>query len=465
MNSRDQLLNAIAQAEAEVARLNQASDQVAAELEKLRAELAHLNDAERDTAEAQITKYASPEEKVQLFADLFRGRDDVFARLWESRKTGKKGYSPVCEYEWQPGICTKPEKKCTNCKYTSLTHDVFRAHLEGQYVIGVYPLRKDDTCYFVAIDFDKANWRDDAAAFLEICKSMNVPAALERSRSGNGGHVWIFFSEPVPAYLARNMGSYLLTETMSRHHQLSMTSYDRLFPNQDTMPKGGFGNLIALPLQKEARKHGNTEFLDEQFQPYADQWAFLASLKKMSLHEVQWLAQVAAKHNRITGVAFSSPEEDDKPWIPRRAHKDLLLARRGHLPPQIRVTLADRLYVEKAGIPSPLLAEIKRLASFQNPKFYEAQRLRRSTFRIPRIISCAEEFPQHLAVPRGCWEMLQTLLEPFDVVMEMTDQRVDGEALEAVFHGNLTETQENAGDKLLQHDIGIFVAPPGVGKP
>jgi superfamily II DNA or RNA helicase len=464
MNDRDQLLQAITEIEAEIARLDNVRHQAATELEKLRVELTHLADVEHGTAEAQFTKYAPPQEKIQLFANLFRGRDDVFARLWENRKTGKKGYSPVCEYEWQPGICTKPEVKCTNCKYVPLSHEVLRAHLEGQHVIGVYPLRKDETCYFLAVDFDKTSWQDDAAAFLEICKSMNVPAALERSRSGNGGHVWIFFEEPVPASIARNMGSYLLTETMSRHHQLSMTSYDRLFPNQDTMPKGGFGNLIALPLQKEARKSGNTEFLDAQFQPYADQWAFLASLKKMSLHEVQWLAQVAAKHNRITGVAFSSPEEDDKPWIPRRAPKALLLTLRGQLPPQIRVTLADRLYVEKAGIPSPLLAEIKRLASFQNPRFYEAQRLRRSTFQIPRIISCAEEFPEHLAIPRGCWETLHTLLEPFDVVIETTDERVDGESLEAIFHGNLTEAQEKAVGKLLQHDIGIFVAPPGVGK-
>jgi len=464
MNDCKQILEAIAQTEAAMTRLNQARDRTVSELSQLRSKLAALDNVKQNPAINHFNKYTSPDEKVRLFANLFRGRDDVFARLWISQKTGKKGYSPVCEYEWQSGICTKPEVKCINCKYTLLTPEVFRAHLDGQHVIGIYPLRKDETCCFLAIDFDKEGWKEDAAAFLEICKLNNVPAALERSRSGNGGHVWIFFSEAIPASVARNLGSYLLTETMSRHHQLSMESYDRLFPNQDTMPKGGFGNLIALPLQKEARKQDNTEFLDEQFQPYADQWAFLASLKKMSLNEVQWLAQQAAKHNRITGVAFSSPEEDDKPWIPRRAHKDFLLTLRGQLPPQIRVTLADRLYVEKAGLPSSLLAEIKRLASFQNPEFYKAQRQRRSTFRIPRIISCAEEFPQHLAIPRGCWERLQTLLEPLDVVVETTDERVGGESLETAFHGKLTEAQENAVGKLLQHDIGIFVAPPGVGK-
>jgi superfamily II DNA or RNA helicase len=460
MNDRDQILKAIAQAEVEITRLDQARQQAAFDLEKLRSQLV----TQEGAIDEQFTKYSPSQEKVRLFANLFRGRDDVFARLWESRKSGKKGYSPVCEYEWQPGICAKPEKKCTNCKYVPLSQEALRAHLEGQHVIGIYPLRKDETCYFLAVDFDKANWQDDAAAFLEICKSMDVPAALERSRSGNGGHVWIFFEEPVPASIARNMGSYLLTETMSRHHQLSMTSYDRLFPNQDTMPKGGFGNLIALPLQKQARKQGNTEFLDEQFLPYPDQWAYLASIRKTNLSEVQALANDAAKNNRITGVAFSSPEEDGKPWLPRRAHKDLLLVLSGQLPPQIRLTLADRLYIEKAGLPSSLLAEIKRLASFQNPKFYEAQRMRRSTFQIPRIISCAEEFPEHLAIPRGCCEALHTLLEPLDVVIETTDERVDGEALEVGFRGDLTAAQKNAAGKLLQHDMGIFVAPPGVGK-
>jgi superfamily II DNA or RNA helicase len=256
----------------------------------------------------------------------------------------------------------------------------------------------------------------------------------------------------------------LITETMSRHHQLSMESYDRLFPNQDTMPKGGFGNLIALPLQKEARKQGNTEFLDEQFLPYPDQWIFLASIRKMDLTEVQRLANEAAKNNRITGVAFISPEEENAPWAMQRPGRNSLLDLRGQLPSCIRVTIADQLYVEKAGLPSPLLAEIKRLASFQNPRFYEAQRHRLSTFRIPRIISCAEDFPNHLAIPRGCWEKLCALVEPLNITIATSDERFNGSSIEVEFHGNLTETQHRAATQLLKDDIGIFAAPPGVGK-
>lgn len=470
MHERDHILQALADAETELARLTQTREKAAVVVEKLRAELASMDGPQRPAAgagngeAAPFTKKALPEEKVKLFASLFRGRDDVFARLWFSKKSDKKGYSPVCEYEWQPGICTKPESKCTACKYVPLTHEVLRAHLEGQQTIGVYPLRQDEACYFLAIDFDKRGWKEDAAAFLEVCQAMNVPAALERSRSGNGGHVWIFFSEPIPASLARNLGSYLITETMSQHHQLGMESYDRLFPNQDVMPKGGFGNLIALPLQKEARKMGNTEFLDEQFHPHADQWAYLASRRRMNRQEVQVLVEEAAKHNRITGVAFSSPEDENPPWAVQRATKKPLLAFRGQVPSRLKVTIANQLYIEKEGLPSALLTEIKRLASFHNPKFYEAQRFRRSTFRIPRIISCAEDFPKHLAVPRGCWEELHALMEPLGILIETSDERFVGDRIVVEFHGKLTESQQGAVEQLLQRDIGMFVAPPGVGK-
>ena len=464
MNDRKQILEAIAQTEAVMTRLNQTRDRTASELIQLRSKLAALDNVKSNPAIYHFNKYTSPDEKVCFFANLFRGRDDVFARLWISQKTGKKGYSPVCEYEWQPGICTKPEVKCSNCKYTPLTPEVFRAHLDGHHVIGVYPLRKDETCYFVAIDFDKEGWKEDAAAFVEICKLNNVPAALERSRSGNGGHVWIFFSAAIPASVARNLGSNLLTETMSHHHQLSMTSYDRLFPNQDTMPKGGFGNLIALPMQKEARKSGNTEFLDAQFQPHTDQWAYLTSIRKMNLCEVQTLANEATKTNRVTGVAPVSSEEENTPWRVPLAHQNVLRNIRDQIPPRLNVTIANQLYVEKAGLPSALLAEVKRLASFQNPQFYKAQHQRRSTFQIPRIISCAQEFPKHLAVPRGCLEPLRALLEPHDINIAISDERFQGIPLEVEFHGKLNAAQQNAITQISLHDIGIFVAPPGSGK-
>ena len=213
-------------------------------------------------------------EKVRLFRSLFRGREDVFAKLWWSQKSQRAGYSPVCRHEWNPAWCDKPRVKCGTCPnqdYTPVTDEVIQDHLEGRHTIGIYPVLSDETCCLLAADFDKQSWMEDAAAFLETCRQMDIPAVIERSRSGNGAHVWIFFSEAVPASAARKLGCYLLTETMTRRHQLGMDSYDRLFPNQDNLPKGGFGNLIALPLQKVPAEKDNTLFLNETLRPHEDQ--------------------------------------------------------------------------------------------------------------------------------------------------------------------------------------------------
>jgi hypothetical protein len=267
-------------------------EQLLKDLESLQYKLysiEHLNTlitASLPTVNAQST----PQQKISLFHSLFRGREDVYSRLWISKKTGAKGYSPVCENEWINSICKKPAVKCSNCenrKFSQLTDDVIQKHLNGNITIGVYPLLQDETCYFLAIDFDKETWQDDVKAFMGTCKQKGISAFLERSRSGNGGHVWIFFAEPVSAGLARQMGTFLITETMNQRHQLDMKSYDRLFPNQDTLPKGGFGNLIALPLQKIPIENGNSVFIDENFIPYADQWVYLSSVKKMTRNEIQ----------------------------------------------------------------------------------------------------------------------------------------------------------------------------------
>jgi hypothetical protein len=244
-------------------------------------------------------KALSNAEKVALFHSLFRGRDDVFPRRWENPKTGKSGYAPACHNEWVRGICEKPRIKCSDCpnqRFVPVTDDVVRSHLQGRdlgnpkktepFVAGVYPLMVDETCWFLVADFDKQSWQRDVLAFLATCREKDVPAALERSRSGNGGHVWIFFSEPVPASEARKLGAHLVTETMERCPDLGFESYDRFFPSQDTMPSGGFGNLIALPLQNGPRQQGNSVFVNNEFQPYDDQWAFLASLRRMSRSEV-----------------------------------------------------------------------------------------------------------------------------------------------------------------------------------
>lgn len=283
--SRDSLAQAIAAQEAKLVELDRKREDVRLRLEQLRTDLVALESAAAERLLAPPASDAAPamtsSEQVALFRSLFRGRDDVYPKLWENTRTGKKGYAPACANEWVRGVCEKPRVKCGDCPnqaFVSVSDQTIIDHLQGRHVVGVYPLLQDETCWFLAVDFDKRSWMDDVAVFIETCRDVGVPTAVERSRSGNGAHVWFFCSAPVAASVARKMGCYLITEAMGRRHQLSMESYDRLFPSQDTMPRGGFGNLIALPLQYEPRQQGNTLSLNAGCVPYRDQWAFLADL-------------------------------------------------------------------------------------------------------------------------------------------------------------------------------------------
>jgi len=290
-----------------------------------------------------INNHSSEKEKIDLFLSLFRGRIDVFPKRFENKKTGKSGYSPACNNEWISGFCNKPKIKCSEChnqQFIPVSEKIIRNHLIGSdsdshskidYVIGVYPLLQDDSCCFLAIDFDKSNWQNDVAAFLDITRELNIPASLERSRSGNGGHIWIFFSEPIAASLARKMGSYLLTLTMEKRPEINFDSYDRFFPSQDFMPKGGFGNLIALPLQKKARAIGNSVFIDYKFVPYEDQWNYLGSIRRLTKSETEVLVCSAALNEMILDVKTVSNEDCEEPWQVTPSKKKKLFFKPGEL--------------------------------------------------------------------------------------------------------------------------------------
>ncbi|HEX6899904.1 MAG TPA: DEAD/DEAH box helicase family protein [Thermoanaerobaculia bacterium] len=456
-----------------MAELKRQQEAACSRMAALQAELAALPPDEPTqsvlTVATAIPAPVTPAEKVRLFRTLFRGRDDIFPTRFLSKKTGKAGYAPACANKFVRGVCDLPRVKCSECPnqaFTAVDDRVVLDHLRGRHVMGVYPLLDDETCWFLAIDFDKSSWQEDVGAFTEICRTMDVPMAVERSRSGNGAHAWFFFEAPVAASLARKMGCYLLTETMSRRHQLSMGSYDRLFPNQDTMPRGGFGNLIALPLQYEPRQQGNTVFVDTSFQAYEDQWSYLASLPRVASSFVESLAAEAMRRGLVIGVRLAEPadEEESTPWKRRPSGRPRQVPISGPLPRVVRAVLAQRLFVEKADLPSPFLNEIKRLAAFQNPEFYKKQSLRLSTAMTPRVIACAEELSQHIALPRGCLGDLKELFRTNGVDLQVEDQRQEGEALQLVLKGELTAVQQEAAEALLQHDIGVFVAPPGVGK-
>ena len=319
----DSLRQTIAREEAQLAELTHKRNKSRERLAALKTELATLESTPATPSTPAIQPVAdtptTAEGKISLFRQLFRGRDDVFPLFWMSSKTGRKGYSPACSNEWVRGVCEKPRVKCSECPnqaFLPLNNQVVLNHLQGRHTIGIYPLLKDATCWFLAADFDKESWLDDVATFVDTCRDLGVPTAVERSRSGNGAHVWFFFSSPVPTVSARRMGCYLITETMARRHQLAMSSYDRLFPNQDTLPRGGFGNLIALPLQYEPRQAGNSVFLDENFQPYSDQWAYLASLARMAPSTVESIAREATQQGKVVGVRYSSVNEDGKDNVP-----------------------------------------------------------------------------------------------------------------------------------------------------
>jgi hypothetical protein len=383
-------------------------------------------------------------DKITLFRSLFRGRTDVFPTRWRNSRKGTTGYAPACANEWVPEVCEKPRVKCGECPnqaFIPVTDQVILDHLRGRLLAGVYPLLEDDTCWFLAIDFDKGTWAQDVSALVATCHGMNLPVAVERSRSGNGAHVWFFFREPVAAKTARQFGCYLITQTMKRRHELPMASYDRLFPNQDTLPRGGFGNLIALPFQNEARLKGNSVFVDESWVAREDQWAFLAGLRRLSASEIEAIAQEARQKGAVLGVRPVDLDNEDPdaaaPWrrTPSRRRSKPAIA--GALPDTVRATLAQAIFLEKAGLPSPLLNEIKRLAAFQNPVFYQKQALRFSTALTPRIISCAEELPLHVSLPRGCREEVEKLLTEYEIKLAADDLRVLGSALDVDFHGQL----------------------------
>jgi superfamily II DNA or RNA helicase len=389
-----------------------------------------------------LTKQSPLKAKVQLYKNLFKGRNDVFALRWEA-KDGRAGYLPACAHEWDRPICQKPAIKCSECQNRNLlqlTDQVIIDHLNGDHTVGLYPLQKDGTCSFLAVDFDKNSWQKDVLAFIQVCGIFDIPFSIERSRSGNGAHVWFFFSENIEAVLARKFGYTLLTKTLEHRHEVGMSSFDRMFPNQDTLPKGGFGNLIALPLQRQAGMLGNSIFVDENFIPYPDQWIYLSSVKRLSKNDL---------------LSFLKREESPM-IVPSKPI--------GILPKRLSVIVKNGLYIKKKFLPSLLTEKLIGIVSFKNPEYYKAQSKRLPTSAIPRVIKCYSEDTDHFIFPRGCRADLEKLLQESGVYVVFENESFEGDALETQFTGQLTSQQADAVSQLMLHENGVLSATTGFGK-
>jgi len=388
-----------------------------------------------------IDATAPMEKRLALLRSLFGARSDLFALRWEDASSGRSGWSPAVRGGWT--------NRRTRKEYLPLTDEVLARHLRGDTTLGIYPLLPGDTCTLLACDFDDGTWALDALAYLDACHRADVPAVIERSRSGDGAHVWVFFDGPVPASTARSLGTSLLREAVAARGELDLASYDRLFPSQDFMPRGSFGNLIALPLQGERLRHGATAFLDPTtLEPWPDQWGFLSSVARLSAEAAAAIADALRPVDAGPALTFA----------------DLARAGGPPAPEVIRARLGARLSVARSGIPPAVVAALKHLGSIHNPAFYEKQRMRFSTWDTPRFIRCYEEDIEWIHLPRGLVERVVELAESLGSRLEITDTRPEQPAVGLRFIGTLGSRQGDAVEATLPHDRGVIVAPPGAGK-
>ncbi|WP_233193542.1 DEAD/DEAH box helicase [Sporosarcina sp. P3] len=399
------------------------------ELEKLQTENKYLKmivqnylpDFQIKEHTSLVTNNSTAQQKVQLFQSIFRGRADVYATRWKL-ENGKNGYSPVRR----------------NKSYISLTDQTIYDHLSGKHIVGLYPLLVDNTCWFLVVDFDKKNWQNDVLAFVNICKNIQLPCSIERSRSGNGAHVWLFFSEALPSSLARTLGKALI-EHADKKASAELDSFDRLFPSQDSLANTrSLGNLIALPLQRYARDLGNSVFVNEAFQPFEDQWLYLSCLNKIDKNMV---------YKSLQSLNVQIPATNAASY-----------------PTTLQAIKKNGIYFKLEELTDSLTSELESLASFGNTEYFKAKARRLSTYTIPSVIQGFDKTSSHLILPRGCEQAIQDLMSSKGIELDWIDERFYGSPIDTKFTGTLSSQQVDALRQLQAHDGGVLAAATGFGK-
>ncbi|MCM1048377.1 MAG: DEAD/DEAH box helicase [Clostridiales bacterium] len=418
----------------------------------------------------QTDKRMEMPELIALYRDLFYGRQDVFAVRWENEKAGTHGYAPKCKNEWDRNVCGKARRikgACKNCVYREnqeITDNLIQQHFTGTgknaLVMGIYPLLEDETCKFLAVDFDKGDWQTEILLAKSIFKEYGIDSYIERSRSGNGGHLWVFFSEKIEAHIARKLGIKVLETAMNRSGNSQFESFDRIFPNQDNMPKGGYGNLIALPLQRQSVEKENSVFVDDEFRMYVSQTAVLQSIRRYSRAEIVSVLKMFPDVI-LENVNDREIEEEDKalPWEKKKEEKIP-----EDLPECINVVLYDKIYISKLQLHYFLKKKFIGMTVFHNPEYYLARNLRKSVQDIPMWIQCFDEDEDYLMLPIGLETTLREICESYHVKVECVDKRFAGQSIDVMFHGDLREKQMKAVEEMLAVTNGILHANTAFGK-
>ena len=436
---------------------------------------------------ARILKLTINENVANHFFARFWGRMDVYSQRIVSRN-GKVGYYTQCWNFWKNGCKRKQEQTsgikksglCKECPLKSWKHvdaNTIIKHLEGEITIGVYPMLSNETCRFLVFDFDNhtegsaqtdfANtdnkWQQEVEALREICALNQIDALVERSRSGRGAHVWIFFDQPIAAKKARDFGKALLQKGAEAVDLQSFQYYDRMIPAQDYLKDGGLGNLIALPLQAEPLTQGNSAFVDESWNAYPDQLGALNAIRKIKQDAIDLFLKEAARNNPFEGMekdeqTFEETGERSKPW------KKTEILHPEDVHGKIRITLSNLVYVDGINLMPRIRNQIRRLAAFSNPIFYKNQAMNLSNFSQSRFLYLGEEDDGYIGLPRGLREKLETGIQQAGIPYALTDERQKGRHIQVSFNGELRENQRKAVEALITHETGIISAATAFGK-